>query len=119
MPGPCAECVAAAAGAGAGALPRVVLISSPAPSQSTALPRRPSNPQPLRSFALLIQITSPSLQADYFPFLTDPTNLRNRTTFYHTLARLLFMEDTPAKFKSFVAPLQQVGGCMGGMVGGG
>ncbi len=46
--------------------------------------------------------------ADYFPFLTDPSNLRNRTTFYHTLARLLFMEDTPAKFKSFVAPLQQV-----------
>ena len=125
---------------------------------------------------------------DYFPFLTDASNLRNRTTFYHTLgaaataaagpagrchrvpprlscsprvlpwctpappsapvhaclppahtstppccptpppththtpppppppthppttaARLLFMEDTPAKFKSFVAPLQQVG----------
>ena len=50
----------------------------------------------------------PCLPADYFPFLTDPSNLRNRTTFYHTLARLLFMEDTPAKFKSFVAPLQQV-----------
>ncbi|PSC72660.1 exportin-7 isoform X2 isoform A [Micractinium conductrix] len=46
--------------------------------------------------------------SDYFPFLTDASNLRNRTTFYHTLARLLFMEDTPAKFKSFVAPLQQV-----------
>ncbi|KAL4457497.1 hypothetical protein ABPG75_012362 [Micractinium tetrahymenae] len=46
--------------------------------------------------------------SDYFPFLTDPSNLRNRTTFYHTLARLLYMEDTPAKFKSFVAPLQQV-----------
>jgi exportin-7 len=51
-----------------------------------------------------------SAPADYFPFLTEPANLRNRTTFYHTLARLLFMEDTPAKFKSFVAPLQQVGG---------
>lgn len=49
------------------------------------------------------------MPADYFPFLTDPANLRNRTTFYHTLARLLFMEDTPAKFKSFVAPLQQAG----------
>ena len=47
--------------------------------------------------------------ADYFPFLTPPANLRNRTTFYNTPARLLFMEDTPAKFKSFVAPLQQVG----------
>ncbi|KAI3436525.1 hypothetical protein D9Q98_005942 [Chlorella vulgaris] len=46
--------------------------------------------------------------SDYFPFLSEPSNLRNRTTFYHTLARLLFMEDTPAKFKSFVAPLQQV-----------
>lgn len=48
------------------------------------------------------------MSADYFPFLSEPSNLRNRTTFYHTLARLLFMEDTPAKFKSFVAPLQQV-----------
>ena len=52
--------------------------------------------------------------ADYFPFLTHPANLRNRTTFYNTLARLLFMEDTPAKFKSFVAPLQQVRGGGGG-----
>lgn len=46
--------------------------------------------------------------AEYFPFLTGPANLRSRTTFYHTLARLLFMEDTPQKFKAFVAPLQQV-----------
>ena len=30
-----------------------------------------------------------------------------RPVFYSTLARLLFMEDTPAKFHSFVAPLQQ------------
>ena len=46
--------------------------------------------------------------AEHFAFLDDPANARNRTTFYHTLAKLLFMEDTPSKFKSFVAPLQQV-----------
>lgn len=42
-----------------------------------------------------------------FPFLDDPANSRNRSTFHYILARLLFMEDTPAKFKAFVAPLQQ------------
>ena len=47
--------------------------------------------------------------ADHFAFLDDPASSRARTAFYATLARLLFMEDTPAKFKSFVAPLQQVG----------
>lgn len=31
-----------------------------------------------------------------------------RTTFYATLARLLFMEDTSAKFKAFVTPLSSV-----------
>jgi exportin-7 len=46
--------------------------------------------------------------AEHFAFLDDPANSRSRTSFYCTLARLLFMEDTPAKFKSFVAPLQQV-----------
>ncbi|KAK9818400.1 hypothetical protein WJX72_012091 [[Myrmecia] bisecta] len=46
--------------------------------------------------------------SEHFAFLDDPANTRNRTTFYYTLARLLFMEDTPSKFKSFVAPLQQV-----------
>ena len=44
--------------------------------------------------------------SDHFGFLEEHS--RNRTTFYFTLARLLFMEDTPANFKSFVAPLQQV-----------
>ena len=44
-----------------------------------------------------------------FAFLDQAVNSRARTSFYHTLARLLFMEDTPAKFKAFVAPLQQVG----------
>lgn len=44
--------------------------------------------------------------SDHFGFLEDHT--RNRTIFYHTLSRLLFMEDTPSNFKAFVAPLQQV-----------
>ena len=47
--------------------------------------------------------------AEQFPFLTDPANARNRTALTFTLARLLFMEDTPTKFKAFVAPMQQVG----------
>uniref|UniRef100_A0A7S1SV05 Exportin-7/Ran-binding protein 17 TPR repeats domain-containing protein n=1 Tax=Tetraselmis chuii TaxID=63592 RepID=A0A7S1SV05_9CHLO len=45
---------------------------------------------------------------DHFAFLDDPANARNRTTFYYTLARLLFMEDTPSKFKAFMDPLNQV-----------
>lgn len=31
-----------------------------------------------------------------------------RTAYYHTLARLLFMEDTPSRFRDFMLPLQQV-----------
>ena len=45
---------------------------------------------------------------EHFGFLDDPSNARNRTTFYYTLARLLFMEDTPSKFKAFMDPLNQV-----------
>jgi exportin-7 len=44
----------------------------------------------------------------HFAFLDHPTNSRNRTLFYSTLARLLFMEDTPARFKAFISPLQTV-----------
>ena len=51
--------------------------------------------------------------SDNFAFLDDPVNARNRTTFYHTLARLLFMDESASKFKSFVAPLQQVGSLWG------
>ncbi|DBA92724.1 hypothetical protein WJX77_011928 [Trebouxia sp. C0004] len=43
---------------------------------------------------------------EHFGFLEEHT--RNRTIFYNTLSKLLFMEDTPSNFKSFVAPLQQV-----------
>eukprot|EP00898_Chlorokybus_atmophyticus_P001655 jgi/Chlat1/2490/Chrsp175S02362 len=45
---------------------------------------------------------------EHFPFLDEYRNTRNRTIFYLTLGRLLFMEDTPQKFKAFMAPLQQV-----------
>ena len=45
---------------------------------------------------------------EHFAFLDDPANARNRTTFYYTLSRLLFMEDTPSKFKAFMAPLNKV-----------
>lgn len=46
--------------------------------------------------------------SEYFPFLSNNGNSRSRTSFYLTLARLLFMEDTPGSFKSFMAPLGQV-----------
>ena len=46
--------------------------------------------------------------SESFAFLDDPANARNRTAFYNILARLLFMDESPSKFKSFVAPLQQV-----------
>lgn len=44
--------------------------------------------------------------SEHFGFLEEHT--RNRTIFYNTLSKLLFMDDTPSNFKSFVAPLQQV-----------
>ncbi len=59
---------------------------------------------------LKLDFTSYILQhhtAEHFAFLDDPANSRSRTTFYFTLARLLFVEDTAAKFKAFVAPIQQ------------
>eukprot|EP00803_Ostreobium_quekettii_P004119 evm.model.scf_281.4 EVM.evm.TU.scf_281.4 scf_281:37255-51104(+) len=46
--------------------------------------------------------------SDRFDFLRQPTSFRSRTIFYNTLTKLLFMEDTPTKFKTFVAPMQQV-----------
>ncbi|GJP71880.1 hypothetical protein CLOP_g2674 [Closterium sp. NIES-67] len=46
--------------------------------------------------------------SEHFPFLDEPSSTRNRTIFYFTLTRLLFMEDSPQKFKAFVAPLQLV-----------
>ncbi len=53
--------------------------------------------------------------ADHYAFLDAPANGRNRTTYYATLARLLFMEDTPQRFRAFVLPLHQVRECNRGM----
>ena len=39
-----------------------------------------------------------------FPFLREPANARARTVFYSTLGRLLFMDESPARFKAFMAP---------------
>lgn len=42
--------------------------------------------------------------AENFPFLAHGTSTRSRTTFYFTLGRLLFMDDSQSKFKYFVEP---------------
>ncbi|KAL4534670.1 hypothetical protein Ndes2526A_g05549 [Nannochloris sp. 'desiccata'] len=57
--------------------------------------------------------------AEYFPFLANSGNTRARTTFYLTLARLLFMEDTPGSFKAFVVPIGQVLSALAAASGGG
>ncbi|CAL9754211.1 unnamed protein product [Musa acuminata subsp. burmannicoides] len=43
-----------------------------------------------------------------FPFLEDNRCSHSRTTFYYTLGYLIFMEDSPVKFKSSMEPLLQV-----------
>lgn len=77
-----------------------------------------ANPQDLASGymsgKLLLKLDSTAFilsnhTSTHFAFLDHPANSRNRTLFYSTLARLLFMEDTPARFKAFITPLQQVG----------
>lgn len=45
---------------------------------------------------------------DHFPFLEEYKCSRSRTTFYYTLGWLIFMEDSPVKFKASVEPLRQV-----------
>lgn len=45
---------------------------------------------------------------NYYSFLSSASAARNRTTFYSTLARMIFMEDSAPKFKAFTAPLQAV-----------
>lgn len=45
---------------------------------------------------------------EHFPFLNNTGNTRNRTTFYYTLGRLLFMEDSNVKFNQFVEPFTQL-----------
>jgi exportin-7 len=43
-----------------------------------------------------------------FPFLAEYRCSRSRTTFYYILGSLVFMEDSPVKFRTFMEPLQQV-----------
>ncbi|GMH11276.1 hypothetical protein Nepgr_013117 [Nepenthes gracilis] len=45
---------------------------------------------------------------EHFPFLEDSRCSRSRTTFYYILAWLIFLEDSPVKFKSSMEPLSQV-----------
>lgn len=42
--------------------------------------------------------------AEYFPFLDYPENLQNRSHYYASLGRLLFLEDNLPKFDMFVVP---------------
>ncbi|CAG9462330.1 unnamed protein product [Pedinophyceae sp. YPF-701] len=49
---------------------------------------------------------------EHFGFLGEPGNARNRTMYYATLARLLFTEDSPKKFRQFVRPFQQLLGAL-------
>ncbi|KAJ0044908.1 hypothetical protein Pint_05676 [Pistacia integerrima] len=45
---------------------------------------------------------------EHFPFLEQYRCSRSRTTFYYTIGWLIFMEDSPVKFKSSMDPLLQV-----------
>ncbi|CAK9160504.1 unnamed protein product [Ilex paraguariensis] len=45
---------------------------------------------------------------EHFPFLEVYRCSRSRTTFYYTIGWLIFMEDSPVKFKSSMDPLLQV-----------
>ncbi|TYJ15852.1 hypothetical protein E1A91_A10G211000v1 [Gossypium mustelinum] len=45
---------------------------------------------------------------EHFPFLEEYRCSRSRTTFYYTIGWLIFMEDSPIKFKSSMEPLLQV-----------
>lgn len=58
----------------------------------------------LESVSFLLTNHSPQQYA----FLQTSPNSRNRTTFHATLARMIFVEDSSAKFVSFVKPLKDV-----------
>ncbi|KAB2595440.1 exportin-7-like [Pyrus ussuriensis x Pyrus communis] len=45
---------------------------------------------------------------EHFPFLEEYRCSRSRTTFYYIIGWLIFMEDSPVKFRSSMAPLLQV-----------
>ncbi|XP_062227825.1 uncharacterized protein LOC133926086 isoform X3 [Phragmites australis] len=46
--------------------------------------------------------------SENFPFLAEYRCFRSRTTFYYILGSLVFMEESPVKFRTFMEPLQQV-----------
>lgn len=57
-----------------------------------------------------LDITNQILQhntSQYFSFLEIGSNTRNRTTFYTTLGKLLFMEDNITKFDEFMVPFEK------------
>ncbi|AQK82907.1 ARM repeat superfamily protein [Zea mays] len=58
----------------------------------------------LESVKFIIANHSP----ENFPFLAEYKCSRSRTTFYYILGSLVFMEDSPVKFRTFMEPLQQV-----------
>lgn len=45
---------------------------------------------------------------EHFPFLEEHRCSRSRTTFYYSIGWLIFMEDSPVKFRSSMEPLSQV-----------
>ncbi|GAB4851808.1 hypothetical protein Ancab_031207 [Ancistrocladus abbreviatus] len=45
---------------------------------------------------------------EHFPFLEDYNSSRRRTTFYHAIGLLIFVEDSPIVFKRSMDPLSQV-----------
>ncbi|XP_010558032.1 PREDICTED: exportin-7-like isoform X2 [Tarenaya hassleriana] len=45
---------------------------------------------------------------EHFPFLEEYICSRSRTTFYYSIGWLIFMEDSPVKFKASMEPLKQV-----------
>ncbi|KAK9289852.1 hypothetical protein L1049_008012 [Liquidambar formosana] len=55
-----------------------------------------------------IQFIISNHNREHFPFLGDYRCSRSRTTFYYTIGLLIFMEDSPLKFKSSMNPLLQV-----------
>ena len=61
-------------------------------------------------FILIVVALSPHFwfQREHFPFLEEYRCSRSRTTFYYTIGWLIFMEDSPVKFKSSMDPLLQV-----------
>ncbi|RDX91388.1 Exportin-7-B, partial [Mucuna pruriens] len=50
----------------------------------------------------------PQIQREQFPFTENWECFRSRTTLYYTIGMLIFLEDSPLKFKSAMEPFLQV-----------